>query len=247
MDKLLYIAASGAKQDLLGTSVRANNLANAQTTGFKAQLEQARAMPAFGEGLPTRVFSMTENAVNNFDGGPMIQTDRELDVAIQGEGWFSVLDEQGNEAYSRNGSFELGANGELKDAHGNTIIGDFGPVFLPIPISNINIANDGTLSVRPQGAPEAVLEEVGRLKLVNPDVGDMQRGTDGLFRLKSGELAPEDPLVSVRTGVLEGSNVNPVEEMVNMISLQRHYEMQVKLMKQAQEIDTRGNQLLRII
>jgi flagellar basal-body rod protein FlgF len=247
MDKLLYIAASGAKQDLLGASVRANNLANAQTTGFKAQLEQARAMPAFGEGLPTRVFSMTENAFNNFDGGAMIQTGRELDLAIQGDGWFAVQDEQGNEAYSRNGSFELGPNGELKDSHGNTVIGDFGPVFLPVPLSNINIANDGTLSVRPQGAPETVLEEVGRLKLVNPNVRDIERGTDGLFRLKSGELAEESTLVSIRTGVLEGSNVNPVEEMVNMINLQRHYEMQIKLMKQAKELDTRGNQLLRII
>jgi flagellar basal-body rod protein FlgF len=247
MDKLLYIAASGAKQDLLGASVRANNLANAQTTGFKAQLEQARAMPAFGEGLPTRVFSMTENAASNFASGAMIQTGRDLDLAIQGEGWFSVQDDQGNEAYSRNGSFELGPDGELKDTHGNTLIGDFGPIFLPIPLSNINIANDGTISVQPQGAPATVLEEVGRLKFVNPNVRDIERGTDGLFRLKSGEQAQEDALVSIRTGVLEGSNVNPVEEMVNMISLQRHYEMQIKMMKQAKEIDTRGNQLLRII
>jgi flagellar basal-body rod protein FlgF len=204
-------------------------------------------MPAFGEGLPTRVFSMTENHVNNFEGGPMMQTDRELDLAIQGDGWFSVQDADGNEAYSRNGSLELGPNGELKDSHGNTIVGDFGPVFLPIPISNINIANDGTLSVRPQGAPETVLEEVGRLKLVNPNVRDMERGEDGLFRLKSGEQAQEDALVNIRTGVLEGSNVNPVEEMVNMINLQRHYEMQIKMMKQAQDLDTRGNALLRII
>ena len=247
MDKLLYIAASGAKQDLLGASIRANNLANAQTTGFKAQLEQARAMPAFGEGLPTRVFSMTENAVNNYEGGPMIQTGRELDLAIQGDGWFAVQDAQGNEAYSRNGSFELGPNGQLKDSSGNIIMGDSGPIFLPIPLSNINIANDGTLSVQPQGAPATVLEEVGRLKLVNPNIRDIERGTDGLFRLKSAELANEDPSVSIRTGVLEGSNVNPVEEMVNMINLQRHYEMQVKMMKQAQDLDTRGNALLRII
>jgi flagellar basal-body rod protein FlgF len=247
MDKMLYIAASGASQDFLATAVRANNLANAQTTGFKSQLEQARAMPAYGEGLPTRVFAMTESPTNNYAGGPMVQTERELDVAIQGEGWFSVMDANGNEAYSRNGSFQLSADGQLKDSHGNTIIGDGGPLTLPIPLSNINIANDGTLSVRPQGAPETVLEEIGRLKLVNPDIRQMQRGQDGLFRLKDGQQANEDPLISVRTGMLEGSNVNPVEEMVNMINLQRHYEMQVKLMKQAEEIDQRGNQLLRII
>jgi flagellar basal-body rod protein FlgF len=247
MDKLLYIAASGAKQDLLGTSVRANNLANTQTTGFKAMLEQTRAMPAYGDGLPTRVFSMTESPVNNYAGGGMIKTDRELDLAIQGQGWFTVQDANGNEAYSRNGSMQLGANGELKDSHGNTMMGDFGPVFLPIPLSNIDIASDGTLSVRPQGAPETVLEEIGRLKLVNPDVKNMIRGDDGLFRLKSGDQAQEDPLVNIRNGMLEGSNVNPVEEMVSMISLQRHYEMQIKLMKKAESLDQRGNQLLRII
>jgi flagellar basal-body rod protein FlgF len=247
MDKMLYIAASGAKQDLLGTAVKANNLANAQTTGFKAQLEQARAMPAFGEGLPTRVFSMAESPANNYAGGAMIQTDRPLDVAIQGEGWFSVLDANGKEAYSRNGSFQLSADGQLQDSSGNTVVGDYGPVFLPIPLSNINIAGDGTISVRPQGAPESVMEEVGRLKLVNPDLQNVKRGTDGLFRQEDGELAARDLAVSVRTGMLEGSNVNPVSEMVDMISLQRHYEMQVKLMKSASDLDRRGNTLLRLI
>lgn len=247
MDKLLYIAASGAKQDLLGTSVRANNLANAQTTGFKAQLEQARAMPAFGEGLPTRVFSMTENPSNNYEGGPMIQTHRDLDVAIQGDGWLSVLDAQGNEAYTRAGSLQLGADGALEDAHGRRIVGDVGEFFLPIPLSNINIATDGTVSVRPQGAPETVLEEVGRLKFVNPNVRDMERGEDGLFRLKSGQDAAEDIGVRVITGMLESSNVNAVEEMISMIGLQRHYELQVKMMKKADSMDMRGNMLMRII
>jgi flagellar basal-body rod protein FlgF len=247
MDKMLYIAASGASQDFLGTAVRANNLANAQTNGFKAQLEQARAMPAYGEGLPTRVFAITESPTNNYASGAMIQTDRPLDVAIQGDGWFAVQDANGQEAYSRNGSFELGPDGQLKDSFGRSIIGDGGPLVLPIPLSNINIASDGTISVRPQGAPETVLEEIGRLKLVNPDVRDLERGQDGLFRRTDGQLATEDAVVYVRTGMLEGSNVNPVEEMVNMINLQRHYEMQVKLMKQAEDLDMRGNQLLRII
>lgn len=244
---MLYIAASGASQDLLGTAVRANNLANAQTNGFKAQLAQARAMPAFGEGLPTRVFAMTESPTNNYASGPQIRTDRELDVAIQGDGWFAVQDANGYEAYSRNGSFELGDDGQLKDSFGNAVMGDGGPFILPIPLSNINIASDGTVSIRPQGAPETVQEEVGRLKLVKPDYRQLEKGDDGLFRMKSGQLAIEDPTVSVLTGMLEGSNVNPVEEMVNMISLQRHYEMQVKLMKQAEQIDQRGNQLLRLI
>lgn len=247
MDKFLYIAASGAKQDLLGTAVRANNLANSQTTGFKAQLEQARAMPSYGDGLPSRVFSMTESPSNNYDDGAMIQTDRRLDMAIQGNGWFAVQDAQGNEAYTRAGSMQLSPDGLLQDAHGNIIIGDAGPIALPIPLDNINIADDGTISLRPLGAPETVLEEVGRLKLVNPDYKDMQRGVDGLFRQREGAIADADETVRIRTGMLEGSNVNAIEEMVNMISLQRHYEMQVKMMKKADELSMRGNMLMRII
>jgi len=247
MDKLLYIATSGAKQDLLATSIRANNLANAQTTAFKAQLEQARAMPAYGEGLPTRVFSMTESPSNNYESGPLAPTGRDLDVAIQGNGWFAVQDANGNEAYSRNGRFQLGADGVLEDSHGNIVMGDAGPLFLPVPLENLNIATDGTISTRPQGAPETVLEEVGRLRLVNPDYQQMERGNDGLFRLKDGGQADFDENVRVQSGMLEGSNVNAIDEMVSMISLQRHYEIQVKMMKKAEQLDLRGNMLLRII
>jgi flagellar basal-body rod protein FlgF len=247
MDKLLYIASSGANQDLVATSLRANNLANAQTNGFKAQLEQARSMPVYGEGLPTRVFAMTESPTNNYESGPMIQTGRDLDVAVQGDGWFAVQDAQGNEAYSRDGNFQLGADGGLEDVHGNVVMGDTGPIFLPVPLDNLNIAADGTISIRPQGAPESVLEEVGRLKLVKPEYRDMERGNDGLFRMQDGSIAQADETVAIRTGMLEGSNVNAIDEMVNMLSLQRHYELQVKMMKKADTLDTRGNMLLRII
>ncbi|MFC3121867.1 flagellar basal-body rod protein FlgF [Agaribacter flavus] len=246
MDKFLYIAASGAKQDLVATSVRANNLANAQTNGFKAQLEQARAMPAFGEGLPSRVFSMTESPTNNYEGGAMITTDRPLDVAVQGDGWFSVQTPQGEEALTRNGNFNIAANGALQDASGNLVMGENGPLFLPVPLANVSIANDGTISARLQGAPENAVEEVGRLKLTKPANDAIKRREDGLFELKSGDIAAQDIGVQVRSGMLEGSNVNAVEEMVEMISLQRHYEMQVKLMRKADQLSMRGNQLLRI-
>lgn len=247
MDKFLYIAASGAKQDLLATGVRANNLANAQTNGFKAQLEQARAMPAFGEGFASRVFSMTESPSNNYEAGTMITTDRSLDVAVQGDGWFSVQTEQGEEAYTRAGSFTTDSDGGLRDPKGNLVIGQNGPIFLPVPVSNITFSSDGTISARLPGAPQNIIEEVGQLKLVNPQLDQMQRREDGLYELKNGDLANQDIAVSVKSGMLEGSNVNAVDEMVNMISLQRHYEMQVKLMKKADTLAMRGNMLLRII
>lgn len=247
MDKMLYIAASGASQDLLATSVRSNNLANAQTTGFKAMLTQARAMPAFGDGLPTRVFAMTESHANKMSGGPLVQTDRTMDLAIQGDGWFAVQDENGGEAYTRAGSLQAGPDGLLQDAHGNAIVGDGGPIFLPLPVENISFTNDGTITVRPQGAPANVQEEIGRMKLVNPDVRQLARGEDGLFRQKDGIDADLDPNVRIRSGVLESSNVNPIDEMMTVIGLQRHYEMQVKMMKEAGDLTDRGNQLLRIL
>jgi flagellar basal-body rod protein FlgF len=190
---------------------------------------------------------MTESPSNNYDDGAMMQTDRTLDLAIQGNGWFAVQDAQGNEAYTRAGSMQLSAEGLLQDARGNIVIGDAGPIALPIPLDNINIADDGTISLRPLGAPETVLEEVGRLKLVNPDYRQMQRGVDGLFRQKDGAIADDDDAVRIGTGMLEVSNVNAIEEMVSMITLQRHYEMQVKMMKKADELSMRGNMLMRII
>jgi flagellar basal-body rod protein FlgF len=247
MDKFLYIAASGAKQDLMATGVRANNLANAQTNGFKAQLEQARAMPAYGEGLPTRVFSMTESPSNNYEGGPMITTDRALDVALQGDGWLSVQTPQGEEAYTRAGGLTMSSDGALLDPKGNMVMGQNGPIFLPVPLDNITISGDGGISARLQGAPQNAIEEVGQLKLVNPPLDEMKRREDGLFDLKSGEIAEQDINVQVKSGMLEGSNVNAVDEMVNMISLQRHYEMQVKLMKKADSLSSSGNSLLRFI
>lgn len=247
MDKLLYISASGAKQDLLATAVRANNLANAQTTGFKAQLEQARSMPVYGEGMPTRVFALTESPTSKFEPGSQVQTGRDLDLSIQGSGWFAVRVSTGEEAYTRDGSLQVSINGELTDMHGNLVMGDTGPILLPLPYDSLTISEDGTITTRPIGAPANVQQEVGQIKLVNPPAKELERGIDGLFRTKSGQVLATDVNVKVRTGVLEGSNVNSIEEMVNMISLQRHYELQVKMMKQADELDTRGNSLLRII
>lgn len=245
MDKMLYIAMSGAKQNMHALSVTANNLANAKTTGFKADMAQARTMQAFGEGMPTRVFAMTERASQNFDSGALITTNRPLDVAIQGDGFFAVQTADGSEAYSRNGNFRLTEAGALETNDGELVIGDNGPIFLPLPVNNIQISRDGTIMVQPEGAPSSVQEEVGRLKLVNPDVRDFEKGNDGLFRRKDGNVEPFDALVQVQNGMLESSNVNPVNEMTDMIALQRQFEMQLKLMKTAEENDSAAANLLR--
>lgn len=245
MDKMLYIAMSGAKQNMHALSITANNLANAKTSGFKADLANARAMQAFGEGLPTRVFSMTERASQNFDSGALMTTGRPLDMAIQGDGWFSVQTPDGTEAYTRNGNFRMTEAGALQTNEGELVLGEAGPVFIPLPVAKIHVGKDGMIMVQPEGAPANALEEVGRIKLVKPDISNLEKGHDGLFRTKTGLPAAEDINVRIHGGMLESSNVNPVSEMTDMIAIQRQFEMQLKLMKTAEENDSSQSSLLR--
>ncbi|WP_417437129.1 flagellar basal body rod protein FlgF [Idiomarina abyssalis] len=246
MDKMLWVAMSGAKENMNSVAVRANNLANANTTAFKADLQQARAMQAFGEGLPTRVFSMTESPGQNFASGAIQATGRNMDVAIKDQGWIAVDDGNGNERYTRNGSLEVGTDGMLKNSNGQTVLGDNGPIFVPMPIDNLVIGSNGNVSIRPMGAPADAMEVVGRIKLVNPPNGNIEKGNDGLFKLKDGQQAFADANVKLEIGALEGSNVNSVEEMTHMIALQRQYEMNVKLMKTADENAQRSESLMRM-
>lgn len=247
MDNMLYIAMSGAKEDLNAVALRANNLANVNTTGFKADLAQARAMQAYGEGHPSRVFSLTERPGQNFAAGGLRTTGRDLDVAVVGQGWLHVLDDNGEEAMTRNGNLEITEGGMLQTSSGQPVMGEAGPIFIPLPITNITIGKDGTISVQPQGAPSQVREEIDRISVVNPPNGNIEKGTDGLFRMKGGEELPlPDFNARLEVGALEGSNVNAIEEMTQMIALHRNYEMSVKMMKAAEENDQRAEQLLRI-
>ncbi|KGJ98490.1 flagellar basal body rod protein FlgF [Pseudoalteromonas sp. ND6B] len=247
MDKMVYIAASGAKQSLQGLALKANNLANANTTGFKSDFAQARSMQAFGEGLSTRVFSMQERPGANMTSGGIVETGRNLDIAMSDNAWLSVQDASGNEAYTKVGTLNITAEGMLTTSHGRQIIGEGGPVILPVPIEKIEFSKDGTIQVRPQGAPANFLEEVDRLKVVEANNTTLEKGNDGLFRPKPGQTVETSANVQVLSGMLEKSNVNPVHEMVDMISHQRQFELQVKLMKTAEEIDERQDQLMRIV
>ena len=224
----------------------ANNLANANTDGFKSDMTQARSMQAFGEGLPTRVFSMIESPGSNFNGGPIRTTGRDLDIAVKGDGWIAVQGTDGSEAYTRAGSLHFDSTGLLLNSRNTPIMGDAGPIVLPLPIDSVQISDNGIISVRPKGATAEVFEEVGQIKFVNPGNDQMMRGEDGLFRLMSGQPAPRDPAIEIESGAIEGSNVNSVHEMVAMIDIQRQYEMQVKMMKNAEEADRSSTSLMRI-
>jgi flagellar basal-body rod protein FlgF len=247
MDRSLFIAMSGAAQTMLAQSSNANNLANAQSTGFKSDLEQFRSMPVFGDGYPTRVYAQTEKPGTDFSPGPLQTTGNDLDVAIRGEGFFAVQNSKGEERYTRAGDFRITAEGQLQTGAGLPVLSSDGqPLNIP-PAAQLVIGNDGTISIRPFGAPVgSPLAEVAKIKLVNPDIKNVEKGTDGLAYIKDGSPQADDVTVEVSQGSIEGSNVNAISAMVDMIELGRNFEMQTNIMKNAKENSAASAKLLQV-
>jgi len=245
MDRLIYTAMSGAKHAFLQQAGVAQNLANASTTGYRAMEHKFRAVPIVGEGVPTRAFVVDASVANVFDQGPMMATGRPLDVAVQGAGWIAVEAPGGGEAYTRAGNLQTNANGQLQTASGLNVLGDGGPIAIP-PDNRIAIAPDGTISAIPLfGVPNNVAV-VGRIKLVNPPENELVRGDDGLFRTTAAAPPEADANVKLAPETLEGSNVNPVDSMVNMISLARQFEMQMQMLQKADANATKASQILSL-
>ena len=240
MDRMIYLSMSGAKATMQRQDVLANNLANASTTGFRAELQAFRAVPVRGDGASTRVYALETTTGYDPAAGPAQQTGRPLDVALQGNAWLAVQGFDGTEAYTRMGSLQVDAEGTLMTSGGRTVLGDGGPIQLP-PDSTPQIAADGTLTVR---QPNGSLTPVGRLKLVTPEA-PLARGDDGLFRAAEGDL-PADPNARLQDGALEGSNVNPIENMVAMIAAARQFEAQMKMLQTAEGNEKSAAQLLSV-
>ena len=243
MDRLIYTAMTGASATMGQEAAVAHNMANATSTGFKTELHKLRAVQVQNAQMPTRAFVVDASVADDFSTGPLQHTNRPLDMAVQGKGWFAVQMPDGSEGYTRNGNFEINANGILQTRTGLPVIGSGGPVTLP-PDVEVAVGTDGTISTVPRTGARNSTSTVDQLKLVNPPEADLVRGGDGYFRLAGGNPAPADPAVRVASGYLEGSNVNVVEQMVSMISLARQYEMQTKMLSTAQEMDRAASQLV---
>lgn len=242
MDRMIYLAMSGAKAAMEQQTAVANNLANASTTGFKTELHRFRAVQVESAALPTRAFAVDATVRNDLSQGPMLHTGNTFDVAVQGSGWLAVQTPSG-EAYTRAGNLMVDANGVLRTVRGLEVVGDGGPIAIP-PDNQIEIAADGTISATPLSGSRNASTQVGRLKLVNPPEDTLERGDDGLFRVRGGAPAPQDETVKVAGGYLEGSNVNVVEQMVSMISVARQFEMHTKVLQNAQENDRASTKLV---
>lgn len=245
MDRLIYIAMTGAKHTMWQQASTAHNLANATTTGYKAEANAFRALPVQGDGLPTRAFVVDSTTGADLSSGAIQQTGRDLDVAVQGKGWIAVQTADGSEAYTRNGSLQISPNGILQNRSGLNVLGDGGTIAIP-PDTDITVGKDGTISTVPTGQTLTAVATVGRIKLVNPPEADLVKGSDGLFRLQSGQTAPADAKVSLLSGSLEGSNVSVVDALVSMISLGRQFDLQMKLLQSAEANAGKASQLLNM-
>ncbi|MFZ1318192.1 MAG: flagellar basal body rod protein FlgF [Candidatus Nitrotoga sp.] len=245
MDRLIYTAMGGASHILQQQASVGQNLSNVNTPGYRAAVNAFRAVPLVGEGLPTRTFVVDSTAGADFTPGVMQPTGRNLDMAVQGGGWIAVQMENGSEAYTRNGSFQVSPEGILQTRAGLNVAGDAGLITIP-PNTEVTVGKDGTISTVPTGLPPNQVVLVGRIKLVNPAEEQMVRGDDGMFRTKDGKPAAADIAVKVAPGNLESSNVNTVEAMVSMISLARQFDMQMKMLQSADNNARQASQLLNM-
>jgi flagellar basal-body rod protein FlgF len=234
MDRVIYIAMTGAREVTRQQAAVSHNLSNVSTHGFKQELSVFRALPVVGEGAKTRAFVAETTPRTDFSQGAIQMTGRALDVALQGDGWIAVQDASGQEAYTRMGHLQISQNGILRTTNGLNVMGDSGPLTLP-PDQGVLIAKDGTVSTVPIGQNLTGVATAGRIKLVKPPEADLARGEDGLFRLAGGQIAEADANVQLISGALETSNVNPAQTLVNMVSLARQFEMQMKVISNAEE------------
>ncbi len=227
MDRGLYVAMTGAKQIMQAQAVNNHNIANSSTTGFRADGVAFTSEPIYGPGYATRVNAVAGDAGTDFSGGVLMSTSRPLDIAVNGKGFIAVRGADGQEAYTRAGDLQVTASGAVVTSTGFPVLSESGPLTVP-PSTQVTIGTDGTVSVVPLGLSAAAQSQVDRIKLVNPSTKDLQKGSDGLLRLKSGGKAKTDETVTVVSGELESSNVNAAQSLVNMIELQRLYELQIK-------------------
>lgn len=241
MDKLIFTAVSGAERTLRAQQVRANNLANADTPGFRANIELAssQAMNAHGYGYDDVHLTRSEADTISTRAGVIRETGRALDVALAGNGYLAV-EWDGGEAYTRSGAIAIDPNGALS-VNGRPLLGEGGPIVLP-PHTAVDIANDGTISVIPEGG--TLSQVIDRLRLVSADGAQLSKNEAGLIVSRDGEALALDPNVTVRGRALEGSNVSAVEEMVAVMALNRSFEMQMKMFKASDSMNESGNRLL---
>jgi len=239
----MYVAMTGAKQIMQAQAVNNHNIANISTIGFRADSVAFDSAPIYGPGFATRVNAVAGDAGTDFSSGTMESTGRNLDIAVNGKGFIAVRGLDGKEAYTRAGDLRVSPTGAVTTASGLAVLSESGPLVIP-PSTQVSIGGDGTISVVPQGSAPFAVTQVDRIKLVNPPTKDLQKGDDGMLRMKSGEKVKPDDTVTITSGMLESSNVNPAQSLISMIELQRLYEFQIKSLNSADTNEQSAQRLM---
>ena len=245
MDRLIWTAVSGMNASLARERVIANNMANSQTPGFRAEVMASTPMTL--EGSPLEVRTLTDAAVYGaqMDQGAVVQTARPLDVALQGDGLLTVQASDGSEAYTRRGDLAVSPAGLLTNGDGLAVVGENGPISVP-PNSTVTIAADGAVLVASGTDPAVPPQQAARLKLVSWRGSEIAKGLDGQFRVTGGGTLPQDAEARVVPGALEQSNVRPSQVLIEMVEAQRLFDMRTKLVATAKELDEGGASLMRM-
>lgn len=245
MDRLVHTSLSALRGAMSRQAATANNLANANTVGFRAEIAAAQSLWVQGQGSHARATASQEVLAADMRGGATTETGRDLDVALEGDAFLSVTALNGDEAYTRRGDLQVADSGLLTTGDGRPVLGEGGPITLPAA-DKINIDRDGRIWIVPLGGDPSQPLEVDRLKLASPAGSDVVKGLDGLFRVRGGGALPGDPEARLTSGALEGSNVEPTLALVEMIEASRSWDTQMKLITTAREIDTSAAELMRL-
>lgn len=245
MDRLIYTSLAAMRGSMSRQTAIANNLANAQTPGFRADIANAQSLWLDGSGLDARAMASEEVLGADMKAGTVTQTGRDLDIAMQGDALLVVQAKNGEEAYTRRGDLQLSPSGLLTTGDGNPVQGTQGPVTIP-PADAINIDQEGRVWIVPQGGDPENPQEVDRLRLATPTGSDIVKGLDGLFRVKGGGILPDDPEARLLTRSIEGSNVTATAALVEMIEASRSWDTQLKLVSDARDMDSATANLMQL-
>ena len=245
MDRLIYTSLTAMRGSMARQTAIANNLANAQTPGFRADMAEAQSLWLKGEGFDTRAVASEEVLGADMAAGTITQTGRDLDVAVQGDALFVVQAKNGEEAYTRRGDLQLSPSGLLTTGDGSPVQGAQGPITIP-PADSISIDAEGRIWVVPNGGDPQNPQEVDRLRMATPAGSDVVKGIDGLFRVKGGGILPDDPEARLVTRSIEGSNVAATTALVEMIEASRSWDTQLKLVSDARDMDSATAGLMQL-
>ena len=245
MDRLIYTSLTAMRGSMSRQTAIANNLANAQTPGFRADMAEAQSLWLNGSGFKSRALSSEEVLGADMKAGTVVSTGRDLDVAVQGDAMLVVQAKNGEEAYTRRGDLQLSPSGLLTTGDGSPVQGAQGPITIP-PADSISIDVDGRVWIVPTGGDPQNPQEVDRLRLATPTGSDIVKGLDGLFRVKGGGILPDDPEARLVTRSIEGSNVAATTALVEMIEASRSWDTQLKMITDARDMDSATANLMQL-